>query len=80
MSEYTLGYDIRELSFAELDEVSGGDASVAAMLVGNATVIGSFLLDVLPNVFATASITARITPFLPGPATVSLAASAHLPD
>jgi hypothetical protein len=75
-SKFTLADDIRELTFAELDEVYGGRAEVAARLDGDAIVQGSFTLDEIPGVFATASITGTITPF--GTPTVTLMARAFV--
>ncbi len=66
---------LRELTLPEeLDLVCGGDASISAMLTGNATVNITGLLDVLPGVFSVAQIGATITPF--GSATVTLRAVA----
>jgi hypothetical protein len=75
MSEYTLTHDIRELTFSELDEVSGGDASVSAVLVGDAIVNGSFHLDNLPGVFSVAQISASMQVFS-GTPTLTLSANA----
>jgi len=75
MREFTLAGDIRELTFSELDLVSGGRAAVSADLVGDAVVNGSFHLDNLPGVFSVAQIGATITPFSGSP-TLHLAASA----
>ena len=75
MSEYTLTHDIRELTFSELDQVSGGAAAVSADLVGDAVVNGSFHLDNLPGVFSVASISGTMTVFSGSP-TLTLTASA----
>ena len=75
MTEYTLTHDMRELTFAELDEVSGGVAEVSARLVGDAIVNGNFHMDQLPGVFSIAEITATMTPFSGSP-TLTLRASA----
>jgi hypothetical protein len=77
MSEFTLADDIRELTFAELDEVSGGAASVSARITGDALVTGNFTLDQIPNVFSNASISATAVIFRPG-ATLALTASSSL--
>jgi hypothetical protein len=66
-SKFTLADDIRELTFAELDEVSGSRADVSASLVGDAIVNGSFHLDNLPGVFSIAQISGTITPFSGSP-------------
>ena len=75
MNEFTLAYDLRELTFSELDQVSGGRAAVSASLVGDATVDGSYQLDNLPGVFSAAQITGTVTPFSGSP-TLTLTASA----
>ena len=75
MSEFTLIDDMRELTFVELDEVSGGAASVSARVVGDAFVSGNFALDNLPGVFSTASISGTMTAFSGSP-TLTLNASA----
>jgi hypothetical protein len=63
MGEFTLTQDIRELTFSELDEVSGGDATVSANLVGDAVVNGTFHIDQLPGVFSVADISASMQVF-----------------
>jgi len=80
MSEYTLTHDIRELTFSELDQVSGGAAAVSADLVGDAIVNGSFHLDggQPPDFPAIASISGTMTVFSGSP-TLTLTAVATSP-
>jgi hypothetical protein len=74
MNEYSLAYDVRELTFAELDEVSGGVASVSASVAGDAIVNGNYHLDNLPGSFSIAQINGTLTPFS-GTPTLTLTAN-----